>query len=48
MLQFGGAWLPASGLVATLDRDHRQVASGFAPLSLDAPRPLWREQHPAQ
>ncbi len=31
-----------------LDRDHRLVASSSAPLSLDAPRPLWREQHPDQ
>jgi xylulokinase len=31
-----------------LDRGHRLVASGSAPLSLDAPEPLWREQDPAQ
>jgi xylulokinase len=29
-----------------LDRTHRLVASASAPLSVDAPRPLWREQHP--
>jgi xylulokinase len=31
-----------------LDRSHRLVASGSAPLLVDAPQPLWREQHPAE
>ncbi len=31
-----------------LDRNHRLLASGSAPLALDTPRPLWREQHPDQ
>ncbi|MES2938954.1 MAG: xylulokinase [Pseudomonadota bacterium] len=29
-----------------LDRDHRLVASASAPLAVEAPQPLWREQHP--
>jgi xylulokinase len=29
-----------------LDREHQVVASGTAPLSVDQPQPLWREQDP--
>ena len=29
-----------------LDRGHSLVAVASAPLSLEAPQPLWREQHP--
>jgi len=29
-----------------LDRDHQVVASGTAPLTVDQPHPLWREQDP--
>ncbi|ROZ77594.1 xylulokinase [Ramlibacter sp. WS9] len=31
-----------------LDRSHRLLASGSAPLAVDAPQPLWREQNPAE
>ena len=39
--------LGTSGVKAVvLDREHQVVASGTAPLALEQPRPLWREQHP--
>jgi xylulokinase len=45
---FMGIDLGTSGVKAVvLDRGHRVVASGSAPLTLQAPQPLWREQHPA-
>lgn len=45
---FLGIDLGTSGVkVVVLDRGHRVLASGSAPLSLDMPQPLWREQHPA-
>jgi xylulokinase len=45
---FMGIDLGTSGVKAVvLDRDQRLVASGSAPLSVDAPQPLWREQDPA-
>ena len=31
-----------------LDRSHRLLATASAPLTVDAPQPLWREQDPAQ
>ena len=44
---FMGIDLGTSSVKAVvLDRDHCVVASGTAPLSLQAPQPLWREQHP--
>jgi xylulokinase len=46
---FMGIDLGTSSVKAVvLDRGHRLVASGSAPLTVDAPRPLWREQHPAE
>jgi xylulokinase len=30
-----------------LDRGHRLLATGSAPLAVQAPQPLWREQDPA-
>jgi xylulokinase len=45
---FMGIDLGTSGVKAVvLDRRHRLVATGSAPLSVDAPQPLWREQDPA-
>ena len=45
---FMGIDLGTSSVKAVvLDRDHRLVASGCAPLTLQAPQPLWREQDPA-
>jgi xylulokinase len=45
---FLGIDLGTSGVkVVVLDRGHRLLASGSAPLALDTPQPLWREQHPA-
>lgn len=45
---FMGIDLGTSGVKAVvLDRGHRLAASGSAPLSVDAPQPLWREQDPA-
>jgi xylulokinase len=45
---FMGIDLGTSSVKAVvLDRGHRVVASGSAPLSLQAPQPLWREQEPA-
>lgn len=45
---FLGIDLGTSGVKAVvLDRQHRLLASGSAPLVLDTPQPLWREQHPA-
>lgn len=46
---FLGIDLGTSGVKAVvLDRAHRLLASGTAPLALDTPQPLWREQHPDQ
>lgn len=46
---FMGIDLGTSSVKAVvLDRGHRLVASGSAPLSLDTPQPLWREQHPTE
>ncbi|WP_431094587.1 xylulokinase [Polaromonas aquatica] len=46
---FMGIDLGTSSVKAVvLGRGHRLVASGSAPLSVDAPQPLWREQEPAE
>lgn len=46
---FMGIDLGTSSVKAVvLDRGHSLVASGSAPLSVDAPHPLWREQHPSE
>jgi xylulokinase len=44
---FLGIDLGTSGLKAiVLDREHRVRASATAPLTVQQPQPLWREQHP--
>jgi xylulokinase len=44
---FLGIDLGTSGVKAVvLDREHHVVASGTAPLAVDQPQPLWREQAP--
>src|SRR5687768_15535160 len=44
---FMGIDLGTSSVKAVvLDHGHQLLASGSAPLSMDAPQPLWREQDP--
>lgn len=46
---FLGIDLGTSSVKAVVvDREHRLLASGAAPLTLETPQPLWREQHPAE
>lgn len=46
---FMGIDLGTSSVKAVvLDRSHHLLACGSAPLSVDAPQPLWREQNPAE
>jgi len=45
---FIGLDLGTSSLKALLlDREHRVRATASAPLTVQQPQPLWREQHPA-